>query len=53
MSTYSADWMLLSANDEFLSTDEVAEATWRPARGNERVQMWTDDYSNLFQVLAF
>ena len=53
MSTYSADWMLLSTNDEFLSTDQVAEATWRQARSHKRVRMWTDDYSNLFQVLAF
>ena len=53
MSTYQADWMLLSTNDEFLSTDMVTEAARREAQSDKRIRMWTDDHSNLFQVLAF
>ena len=50
---YSADWMLLTTNEEFLNTDLVTEAAWRKPRSDKRIRMWTDDYSNLFQVLKF
>ena len=53
LSPYSADWMLLTTNEEFLNTDLVAEAARREARTDERTRIWTDDYSNLFQVLKF
>ena len=53
LSTYRADWMLLSTNDEFLNTDMIAKAAWREAQSDKRIRLWTDDYSNLFQVLAF
>jgi SAM-dependent methyltransferase len=53
LSTYRADWMLLSTNEEFLNTDMIAEAARREPLSDKRIRMWTDDYSNLFQVLAF
>ena len=53
LSPYSADWMLLTTNEEFLNTDLVAEAAWREARTDKRIGTWTDNYSNLFQLLKF
>ena len=53
LSPYRADWMLLTTNEEFLNTDLIAEAAWREARTDKRIRVWTDDYSNLFQVLKF
>jgi hypothetical protein len=45
-------WMLLSYNDKFFEQPEIA-AHLDPGREAEgkRNRMWTDDYSNLFQIL--
>ena len=53
MSTYHADWMLLSTNEEFLNADMVAEVARPRAQSDKRIRLWTDDYSNLFQILWF
>jgi len=53
VSTYSADWMLLTTNEEFLNTDLIADAAYREPQSDKRIRMWTDDYSHLFQVLKF
>lgn len=53
LSTYGADWMLFTTNEEFLNTEMIADAAWREAQNEKRIRLWTDDYSNLFQVLAF
>ena len=53
MSTYHADWMLLSTNEEFLNADMVAEVARTQVQSDKRIPLWTDDYSNLFQVLSF
>jgi len=53
LSTYSAHWMLLTTNEEFLNTEMIVDAAWREAQNEKQVRLWTDDYSNLFQVLAF
>ncbi len=45
--------MLLTTNEEFLNTEMIADAAWREAQNEKRIRLWTDDYSNLFQVLAF
>ena len=45
--------MLLTTNEEFLNADLVAEAASREAQSDRRIGVWTDDYSNLFQVLKF
>ena len=51
---FSAEWVLLTKNEEFLAVDEVAQSiTPWPAEepdGSGNV-VWTDDYSNLFQLL--
>lgn len=53
LSTYSADWMLLTTNQEFLNSDLITEAAVFEAQNDRQVGIWTDDYSNLFQVLKF
>jgi SAM-dependent methyltransferase len=46
---YNADWVLVTANDEFLALPEVAaikaEIPPRP-----RLRLWTDDYSSLLPI---
>jgi len=46
---YCSDWMLLTDNEEFLE----AVQPWPPeeAPGDFTVPLWTDQYSNLFQIL--
>lgn len=44
------EWMLVTANDEFLQAHPS-----QPTKSDEddqRVPLWTDQYSNLFQILA-
>ncbi len=45
-----SDWILLSRTDKALSPHDIA---WRlqPIESHQEVQLWTDDYSNLFQLL--
>ncbi len=43
--TYSAIWVLVGRNDALHSV------TGEPAYAARRVRLWTDDYSNLFQLL--
>lgn len=47
---YPSGWVLLTRSAGFLDVDNIRKATIRiPARPEWR--MWTDDFSNLFQVL--
>lgn len=45
-----SDWVLLARNDRVLGEAEIA-ARLRPLDSVREVGLWTDDYSNLFQVL--
>jgi spermidine synthase len=49
---YSADWVLVTANDDFLSLDKVAKQIDEspPARG---LRLWTDDYNSVLPVLKW
>ena len=51
--SYVADWILLTKDEEFLRRKEIAEASSpRIAREDlDSIRMWTDDYSNLYQLL--
>ena len=53
LSAYPADWMLLTNNEGFLGKGLITEAIWRGPRSDKQIRTWTDDYSNLFQVLKF
>ncbi len=47
----SSDWVLLTRNEVFLHTPEIALAS-TPLEGTyEPIPLWTDQYSNLFQIL--
>jgi hypothetical protein len=46
----SSDWVLLARNDHVLADPEIAPRL-EPLGPARTVRMWTDDYSNLFQVL--
>ena len=47
---YNADWVLVTANEEFLALPEVdaASAEIEPRPG---LRLWTDDYSSLLPIL--
>ena len=45
-----SDWVLLSRNDKVLSQPEIAPHL-KSLEGQRKVRMWTDDYSNLFQLI--
>jgi len=44
-----SDWVLMSADSQVLKTPRIAAAA-QPL-GPRRVRLWTDDYSNLIQIL--
>ncbi len=43
-----SDWILLCANPKILS---LAAKYSQPLHPSKSIPVWTDDYSNLFQVL--
>ena len=53
LSAYPADWMPLTKNEEFLNKGLITEAALREAVSDKQIRTWTDDYSNLFQILKF
>ena len=44
-------WILLSHSPEALTGRGISEAARPPETNSERVRVWTDDFSSLFQVL--
>ncbi|MDP6556094.1 MAG: fused MFS/spermidine synthase [Pirellulaceae bacterium] len=47
----ASDWVLLTNNDVFLEMPEIA-AVAEPLEGSYKpIPLWTDQYSNLFQIL--
>ena len=50
-SGYPADWMLLTTNRAFLKKNLIAEAAIPEPVSDKQIRTWTDDYSELFQVL--
>lgn len=48
---WPADWMLVSANRDFLSSDVILQAASLPNYGEEELRLWTDEYTSLFEVL--
>jgi hypothetical protein len=47
------EWVLLSESRDVLDDDDVWEATVPPPEGPVQWPLWTDDYSNLWQVVRF
>jgi hypothetical protein len=50
--SYPSKWVLLSTDRSFLARPEIAESNLGLGR-KPGFRLWTDDYSNLFQVLYF
>jgi spermidine synthase len=51
-SVFAAKWMLLTANRDFLADQDVQRVAAYPIRKpDDRYRLWTDQYSNLFQIL--
>ena len=48
--TQPSDWILLARNDEVLGQPEVSREL-QSLDSQRKVRLWTDDYSNLFQIL--
>jgi hypothetical protein len=48
---WSADWMLVTRNEEILNTPILLEYAAPTGASYDHVRLWTDDYSSLFQVL--
>jgi hypothetical protein len=47
---WASDWVLLARNDKVLGQPEIASRL-KSRDGLRRVRPWTDDYSDLFQLL--
>ncbi|MFB3921029.1 MAG: ferrichrome ABC transporter permease [Terriglobia bacterium] len=48
---FASDWMLVSKGRAVLDVPEIAAAITGRQAGPSEVRLWTDNYSNLFQVL--
>jgi len=52
---YEAWWMVMTRNRQWMQNAEVQEAVYEvpenETQPHDRVRLWTDDYSNLFQLL--
>jgi spermidine synthase len=49
---HSATWIVITANEAFLSNSEVQDAHW-PWAEDQAKQMWTDDFASLWQVISY
>jgi spermidine synthase len=47
----ASDWILLTNNEEFLELKAISLAAVPPEDEFRRIDLWTDDHVNLFQVL--
>ena len=45
-----SDWIILARNNSVVGSAEIA-GRLEPLDSRRRVRLWTDDYSNLFQIL--
>jgi hypothetical protein len=48
----SSTWVLLTSNAEWFKAASFRDANKHPATMRKDFRPWTDDYSNLFQILA-
>ncbi len=47
----SSEWLLVTNNVPFLHSEEIQEAATTVAQPGSAIRVWTDQYSNLFQIL--
>jgi hypothetical protein len=48
---YPSIWVLLTRNSKLLEAPEIAERADRMTGYTTDIRLWTDDYSNLFQII--
>ncbi len=48
----SSEWLLVTNNDSFLNVPDVAVACEAVELPDREIRVWTDQYSNLFQILS-
>ena len=51
--TWESHWMLLARNNTLLGLPEIVKASTPQESTLRQLRLWTDDYSNLFQVLRW
>ncbi len=49
--SYDSEWMLLTHNEAFLQLPAIDGRSLQPPADPTSVRLWTDDFSNLFQIL--
>jgi spermidine synthase len=50
--SYGSDWVLVTKNEAFLKLPAISGAASKPGEYSPKIKMWTDEESNLFQILA-
>ena len=48
---FPSEWLLLTANQEILNIPQIRERALGYEGYSTAIKIWTDDYSNLFQIL--
>jgi hypothetical protein len=48
----SSTWVLLTSNTELFKAPSFVGADMHPAKTVPNFRPWTDDYSNLFQIVS-
>ena len=49
---YSSTWVIVTGNQEFLSTPEVTQAHWDWTEDDIAPILWTDDFASLYQIMS-
>jgi len=51
--SYESDWILLTKDRDFLHQNNISDASTATVADKDlaSIEMWTDDYSNLYQIL--
>jgi spermidine synthase len=47
----ASNWVLLTSDSTIFLDDAFIDADIQPARAKKNIRAWTDDYSNVFQIL--
>ncbi len=48
---YRTTWILLSRNQAFLDRPEIGDVRSAPSQKADSVELWTDDFASLFEIL--
>ena len=47
----ASEWMLVTRNEAFLNSVDIEEASTKPEEPKPGIRVWTDHFSNLFEIL--